>query len=221
MKLASAAPLALFAAVGLMASTQAAATVLTFEDLSVGAALSNQYAGQGVTFSPNAFTGAGGPTGPWATNTNLTIVSSTGSDIGGLGSPSLVSGNIVRSFNGWLSENGDPSLGAAFSTPVSSVGVDFAGVATPASVRLFVYDGLTLLHTVAGSTTGQIHLGYSAASITRVVITAGDFFDWVGFDNFSFTPIEQNVGTVPEPGPLALLAMGLGGVAALRRRRND
>ena len=46
--------------------------------LSVGSVLANQYAAFGVTFSPNAFTGAGGPTGSWATNTNMTVVSSTG-----------------------------------------------------------------------------------------------------------------------------------------------
>jgi hypothetical protein len=187
--------------------------------LAVGATLSNQYAAFGVTFSPNAFSGAGGPTGPWATNTNMSIASSTGGDVGGLGTPSLVSGNLLRSFNGWLAENGDPSFRATFSAPISTLSAAFAGMFAPASTRLFAYDGSTLVATAVGTapTTGQQLLTVSAARITSVVFTPGDFNDWVGVDNISFTPAA--VTPVPEPSSLALSALGVMAVVGWRANR--
>lgn len=201
----------------LIVATQASAVTLNFEDLAEGTTLSSQYAAQGAVFAPNAFTGPGGPSGDWATNTDMTIVSSSGSDAGLQGTPLLVSGNILRSFAGWLAEDGDPSFRITFSTPVSAVSADFAGAFTPADVRLVAYNGSTLLDTAAGTVdTGQFTLAISAASITSVVITPGPFFDWVGVDNIVFTP-------VPEPASAGLLAVGLGWLGWLgwlaRRRR--
>lgn len=210
-------------------SAQAQTFTLTFDagdpigGLAAGATLSNQYAAQGVTFSPNAFSGPGGPTGNWATNTNMSIVSSTGSDVGGLGTPSLVSGNLLRSFSGWLGENGDPSFRAIFSTPILSLSADFAGVATPASTGLRAYNGTTLLTSVfATTTTGQQRLTVSSATpITSVVFTSGDFFDWVGVDNITFTQVRTS-SAVPEPGTVALVTAGmlpLSGMVIRRGRR--
>lgn len=214
-----------FAALFIAPVAQAATFTLTFDagdpigGLATGSTLSNQYSAFGVTFAPNAFSGPGGPTGTWGTNTNMTIVSSTGSDVGGLGTPSLVSGNLLRSFNGWLSENGDPSLRATFSTPISTLSADFAGVATPSSTRLFAYNGATLLTTTTATTvTGQQTLTVSSATpITSVVFTPGDFFDWVGVDNIRYTTVNA---AVPEPGSIALL-VGMASMSGmmLRRRR--
>ncbi len=192
--------------------------------LAVGAILSNQYAGVGVTFAPNGFSGAGGPTGAWATNTNLTVVSSAGTDVGGLGTPSLVSGNLLRSFNGWLGENGDPSFRMTFSDAfIDFVQMDFAGIATASSTRMFVYSGATLLSTqTATGPNGQQRLSFSALAgqyITQVIVTPGDFNDWVGVDNITYRNAPSNV--VPEPGTWALMSTGLmllGGIAARRRR---
>ena len=81
----------------------ASAMIIDFENLTVGTTLSNQYAG--VTFAANAFSGPGSSSSgkPWATNTDMTIVSSlAGGDVGGLGTPSLVSGHVLHSFSGWL-----------------------------------------------------------------------------------------------------------------------
>lgn len=203
------------AALSLLAASPAWAVTITFEDLAVGATLSNQYAAQGVSFSGNAFSGAGSSTSgePWATNTNMGIVSSTGTDVGGLGTPSLVSGNVLRSFAGWLSENGDPSFLMSFSAPVSSVSVDFAGVSTAADVTMWAYNGATLVGTISGSVTGQFSLALVAASITSVAVRPGSFDDWVGVDNIVFAP-------VPETSTYAMMALGLAvlGVAARRRR---
>jgi PEP-CTERM motif len=189
-------------------STAARAAVITFEDLAPGAILGAQYAGLGVLFSANAFSGANSnSTGQnWATNTNMGIVASSGSDVGSLGAPALVSGNILHSFSGWLSENGDASFEASFTTAVTSFSADFAGVSIPEDTAIYVFDGARLLGTVVGSEgPGQFTLSYSAPSITRVVLAAGSFADWVGVDNIRFTPVTA----VPEPGTFALLAIGL------------
>ena len=44
------------------------------------------------------------------------------SDKDGLGAPALVSGNLLRSFDGWLLEDGDPSFTASFSIACASKG---------------------------------------------------------------------------------------------------
>ncbi|MEO5735180.1 MAG: PEP-CTERM sorting domain-containing protein [Rubrivivax sp.] len=196
-------------------AAQAGAVTITFDELAVGTTLSNQYAAMGATFVPNAFTGAGGPNGAWGTNTDMTIVSSTGGDVGGLGTPSLVSGNLLRSFNGWLGENGDPSFAINFSTPVSSISIDFAGVADVANTRLFAYNGATQLGIVTSAvSTGQFTLSFAAASITSVRVTPGWFNDWVGVDNVVFTPM-----AVPEPRTVAMMGLGVAVLLAFRSRR--
>ena len=202
----------LVASCALLAAAHASATTINFDNLAVGTTLSNQYAG--VSFAANAFTGAGGPTGAWATNTNMTIVSSTGPDVGSLGTPSLVSGNLLRSFDGWLSENGDPSFSVSFASAINFFGADFAGVSTPGAVRIFAYDGNTLLGSSTGATTGQFTLSFAAASFTRVVVTPGSFDDWVGVDNITYT----TAAAIPEPQTYALMALGLAAVALARRR---
>ena len=194
----------------------ASAATIDFENLAVGTILSNQYAG--VTFAANAFSGPGSSSSgqPWATNTDMTIVSSlAGGDVGGLGTPPLVSGNVLHSFNGWLVENGDPSFRISFASAIDSFSATFAGVSTGADVRIFAFNGATLLSTVAGAGTGQFVLSYAAASITSVVVAPGSFNDWVGVDNITYNAA---VVGVPEPETYALMALGLAAIALARRR---
>jgi hypothetical protein len=189
-------------------STGARAAVITFEDLVPGATLGAQYAGLGVVFSANAFSGenSNSTSEDWATNTDMGIVASSGTDVGALGTPGLVSGNLLHSFSGWLTEDGDASFAANFTTAITSFSADFAGVSIPGDTALYVFDGANLLATVVGSGgPGQFTLSYSAPSITRVVVAAGSFADWVGVDNIRFAPVTA----VPEPGTFALLAIGL------------
>lgn len=184
--------------------------------LAAGATLANQYAAFGVTFSPNAFSGAGSSSSGenWATNTNMGIVSSVpGGDVGGLGVPSLVSGNLLHSFSGWLAENGDPSFRASFAGGITAFSAAFAGVGVGLDVRLFAYNGATLLGTVVGGGTGQFSLAFTAANITSIVVTPGSFDDWVGVDNISYT-----LAPIPEPETYALMGLGLCAVAWARRR---
>ena len=199
----------------LIAAFDAGGTTITFDNLLVGTTLSTQYAG--VVFSPNAFSGAGGPTGPWATNTDMTLVLAVGSNVGALGTPGLVGGNILRSFDGWVGENGDPSFRVSFASAIDSFSADFAGVDTPADVRLFAYDGSNLIGTVAGSSTGQFTLSFAAPRITSVVLTPGDFADYVGVDNIRY---EAAITSVPEPSTLGLMSLGVVALAWARRSRN-
>ncbi len=205
------------AAALLLAATQAsAATTITFDELANNTSLSNQYAALGVSFSPNAFTGAGSSTSlmPWATNTNMLVVDIALGDVGALGGPSLVSSNLLHGFNAWLDEDGDPSFRVSFATPINAFSADFAGIAGGTDVRLFAYNGDTLLATVAGpacTPNCQFTLSYAAASITSVVVAPGSFADWVGVDNIVFQP-------VPEAGTWVMMVLGLG-VLVLRRRQ--
>lgn len=194
-------------------SACAGAATITFDELAPGSMLGDQYAATGVVFSANPMTGPGSSSSgmSWATNTDMRIVSLGGGNVGSVGTPSLVSGNVLRSLDGWLSENGDASFLITFLTPVTSVSLDFAGVSTPADVRLLGIDGAVLAS--GTSSTGQLTLSYASSTpFASIVVAPGSFDDWVGVDNVSFAP-------VPEPAQWALLGLGLGALAWRQRRR--
>ena len=207
---------------GLLMAGSAGAVTIDFDSLPAGRVLGSQFAAQGVTFTVNAFNGPGdsGSGQLWAANTDMTLASTLGgfNEIGELGTPSLVSGNVLHRFGGWLTENGDPSFLITFSTPVSAVSLTFAGLGgaqfAPHS-RLFIYDGAALLTTLAASLpnagVGQQTLSYAAANITHVAVAPGSYNDWVAVDKLVFAP-------VPAPGALAMMVLGLAGLAIARRR---
>lgn len=185
----------LCAACGLCSPLAAAQSfTITFDSgdpvggLAVDSVLGSQYvASTGALFTPNAFTGPGGPVGNWATNTNLVVVDSAGTDIGALGTPALVSGKILRSFAAWLNEDGDPSILVDFTAALpASCSVTLAGISTFADCQLFAYDATgTVIDSDTATATGQQVLTVSAAGIARMAIVPGSFNDWVGVDNIS------------------------------------
>jgi hypothetical protein len=177
----------------------AGAEVINFDNLAVGTKLSTQYAG--VVFSPNALVG-----GTFADNTDMTIVSATGPDVGfDLGTPHLVSGNVLRSFSGFLNEDGDPSFRISFAAPITSFSATFAGVFDASDVTLFGFNGTTLIRTVVGtSADAQFTLALAGASFTSVIVAPGTFNDFVVVDDVQFAP---------EPQTWLLIALGLGVVA--------
>lgn len=202
---------ALMFSVSLVLAVDANAGDLTFDNLPVGTVVGSQYAG--VVFTPNAITDPG-----FATNTDLTVVSATGPDVGfdGLGDPSLASGNVLRSFNAWLNETGDPSFRVSFASPISSFSAIFAGVFDASNVKLMAYNGATLLSTVVGnSPDAQFELSISAPQMTSVVVLPGTLEDYVAVDDIHY------IAAVPEPSVLALSSAGLAliGWAGNRRRK--
>jgi hypothetical protein len=213
---------------GLLLACVAGAQTINFDDLAPGTTLGAQYAGLGVTFSPNAFTGPGSSSSgmTWATNTDMTIVSidtgELGVDFGALGVPSLVSKNILQNFLNWETvEDGDPSFNINLANPAKSVSVTFAGVGGQSAApdtRIFVYAGSTLLATRAGSlpddNVGQLTLSFTGSGITRVAVAPGSYDDWVGVDNIVITP----AAAVPEPETWTLTLLGLATFVWSRRR---
>ncbi len=220
------------AAALLLSVGQAGAATIDFEDLAEGTVLSNQYAGLGVVFSPNAFAGAGRSSSgmSWASNTDMAITNIDTGSVGGLGYPSLVSGNILHAFGdgppatNWQAEDGDPSFLITFTTPVSFISIDFAGVRTIADggfsgapdVHLIAYNGTTQLADITFDEVNHVNLGqytlsYAGALITSVAVTPGSYDDWVGVDNIVFAP-------VPEASTYAMMALGMGLIAFKRRK---
>lgn len=196
-------------------SASSFATLITFDDgaVSEGSLLANQYSALGITF----VAGSHGHTVPnpsastqgFATNTDMHI---TSTDIGG-GVSSPISGKMLHTFNGWLSEDGDPVFTMIFSSPISSIDLDAGGIADVASTAIYAFNAAgTQIGTTAASGTGTRHLSLaSLANATEVVMTIGDWNDWVGVDNIDF-----KVSTVPEPFSMVTLSLG---VAALLRKR--
>lgn len=198
-------------ALATMAGTASAAVyTMTFDTdaagnaIAEGAMLSTQYSAWGVSAS-----NVGAPPfgSGWASNSSLQI---TATDIGG-GVTAPISGKLLHSFGGWLSENDDPFIRMAFSTGINSIAADFGGMSDYAASGIYAYNGATLVGQVNGTASGTQHLSLSGVgTITNIIIVPGTFGDWVGVDNISFN-------TVPTPGAAALL--GLGGLIVGRRRR--
>ncbi|MBS0190478.1 MAG: PEP-CTERM sorting domain-containing protein [Phycisphaerales bacterium] len=170
--------------------------------------INTQYAGWGVNFTPNAYTG-----GSWATNTTL---HATSTDTGFGYDPSL--GNVLHAFDtDWLYEDGDPSFLISFSTGITSFSMDVVGddygVDGYETFAAFFDSSFNPLGYISCNGIGGVETisasGFGTAYY--VAIAPGEYYDWVGIDNITYTE------DVPAPGALALL--GLGGVMAGRRRR--
>jgi hypothetical protein len=158
------------------------------DGLTPGTPLSNQYlASTGVIFLPNAFSGAN-----WATNTQMTIVNSAnvGTDVQPLGTPALVSGNVLHSVPDWQTEDGDASIRMVLGPTASNCSVTFAGIGSgAASTKIIAFDhaNSTLDTATAGAGISQQTLTVTATGIASIAILPGNFNDWVGVDNISCT----------------------------------
>jgi len=192
----------------------ATATVINFDSLAEGEVLAEQYAGLGVHFSADPANLAG---------TNMQATDVATGNVGVTGTPNLVSGKLIHTFDGWLTEADHPNVLATFDSPVGSVSIDFAGNSTTASLvsEIDFYDSSsTLIDFAIADPTGQANpyqqtVSYTSASnnIAFAVIWPGEFNDWVGWDNFTFDSV------VPEPASMSALMLSSGLMFARRGRR--
>ena len=200
----------------------AQAVLIDFESVDVGATLSDQFAGQGVTFA----SGTGGldvpnpvSTSPvFATKTDLTITTVEAANSVGLTGPlgAPLSGNVLGSFEGWLAEDGDPVFRLLFSTAISSISLDFgSNEFTFGGAGLFAYNAAgTLVATKTTVDSGGVNQTVSLSGLVGVVTVAvvpGGYNDYIAVDNLNFQP-------VPEPSALAALALPVLGLLKRRKR---
>lgn len=177
-------------------AVHAAPVMINFDEQAAGTSITNQYAALGVNFtqaSISDFTCCGTPT------------------------PTLVNAE----FGGGGGDTRYSSLSMAFSTAMSAVGFDFNYYGTTSGAVALAYGaGGALLETLNITTVGSSTLepvAFSVNGIESVEVrtfgypSAGWLF---AIDNLQF----ETGNSVPVPGSLALLGIGLVAVRATRRR---
>lgn len=182
---------------------------------------------------------AGGVTVDFEATPISTFGSTTigGLTLTGLGGDALLDventyGGLYNTSGRYLANNGGATDQIVFDFAGAVTAFTFNMGATDIVWALAVYNGATLIDTVAlnpvfGSNAGDYY-GYAAAGITRATLspTHADFHDQFFVDNVSYAGHGVLIdtgggggGAVPEPATWALMLLGFGGLGAMLRHR--
>jgi hypothetical protein len=108
------------------------------------------------------------------------------------------------------------SLSMSFAAPITALGFDFGAVYNQQLALAITIDGIEYLVTADAGEYGFFGITTDTAFSSLTISSDSDF---TAFDNVSFGAVRtDNPGQVPEPASLALLGLGLLGVAAARRK---
>jgi len=134
----------------------------------------------------------------------------------------LCGGNSTAGGDFWMHVYGS-EVTFTFLSPINYFGAFIGGVQNFGNVNISFNDGLAQSVVVAPSATissgGWAFAGFTdfGASINSVTFNA--YTDIISVDDIIFGNSSETPSTVPEPATMTLLATGLAGLAAIRRKK--